>query len=66
MRSTNIGHKINFKTVTVGWAHRLEKREDSFEKNEVRDEGPKPDESAPAIPPPAAPPYVAAWFLGRF
>lgn len=50
----------------MGWAHRLEKREDSFEKNEVRDEGPKPDESAPAIPPPAAPPYVAAWFLGRF
>ena len=32
----------------------------------MRDEGPKPDESAPAIPPPAAPPYVAAWFRGRF
>lgn len=46
--------------------HRLEKREDSFEKNEVRDDGPRPDESAPAMPPPVAPPYVAAWFRGRF
>ena len=48
--------------------HRLEKRDDSLEKKEVRDEGPSPDESAPAMPPTpaAAPPYVAAWFRGRF
>lgn len=46
--------------------HRLEKREDSFEKKEVRDDGPRPELSAPAMPPPVAPPYVAAWLRGRF
>ena len=40
--------------------HRLENRDDNLEKNEVREEGPSPEESAPAMPPPAAPPYVAA------
>jgi len=45
---------------------RLEKRDDSFEKKEVRDDGPSPEESAPPMPPPAAPPKVAAWFRGRF
>ena len=48
--------------------HRLEKREESFEKNEVREDGPSPELSAPAmpLPPPLGPPYVAAWLRGRF
>jgi len=39
---------------------RFENRDDSFEKNEVREDGPNPEESAPAIPPAVAPPKVAA------
>jgi len=55
-----------FVVAVVGVKNRLEKRDDSFEKKEVRDDGPSPEESAPPMPPPAAPPKVAAWFRGRF
>jgi len=35
--------------------HRLENRDESLEKKDVREEGPRPEESAPAIPPVAPP-----------
>jgi len=50
----------------VGVKNRFEKRDDNFEKNDVRDDGPSPEESAPAMPPPTpeAAPNGAAWFRG--